>query len=97
MSTFRGHKMYEKNGEWFYSDTDEPVATTWSERPCGYCNLANTPDGHDGCIGRLVGVMNACCGHGETGAAYTQFTFGLTLRGLVACWIAFVLGKLFRE
>ena len=40
---------------------------------CLHCKKHNTPEGHDGCIGTLIGVMNACCGHGETSSAYVQF------------------------
>ena len=76
-----------KDGEWLFSDTNEPVAATWKCRPCGHCNVENTQEGHDGCIGRLPGVMNACCGHGEPKLAYLQFTAGLILRGVLAYWI----------
>lgn len=40
---------------------------------CGHCGIKRTSDGHDGCIGTLSGVMNACCGHGEDRMAYVQF------------------------
>ncbi len=40
---------------------------------CGYCDMKRTTEGHDGCIGTLEGVMNACCGHGEYKMAYIQF------------------------
>jgi hypothetical protein len=32
--------------------------------------MKRTENGHDPCIGELSGVMNACCGHGETDMAY---------------------------
>jgi hypothetical protein len=41
---------------------------------CGHCGISRTPEGHDGCIGTLEGVMNACCGHGETDMASVQFS-----------------------
>lgn len=41
---------------------------------CDHCKLHRTPEGHDGCIGTLDGVMNACCGHGEDRMAYVQFS-----------------------
>ena len=41
---------------------------------CGHCGLQRTPEGYDGCIGQLDGVMNACCGHGENSVAYVQFS-----------------------
>jgi hypothetical protein len=45
--------------------------------------MVNTPEGHDGCIGRLPDVMNACCGHGES-AAYIQYMDKSIIRGLSA-------------
>jgi len=41
---------------------------------CEHCHLSRTAEGHDGCVGTLEGVRNACCGHGETDAAYVQFS-----------------------
>jgi hypothetical protein len=46
--------------------------------------MENTPEGHDGCIGYLSAVMNACCGHGESAAAYIQFIDGSIIQGLQA-------------
>ena len=40
---------------------------------CGHCKIKRTIDGHDGCMGTLKNVMNACCGHGENKMAYVQF------------------------
>lgn len=40
---------------------------------CLHCKLPRTPEGHDGCIGTLENVMNACCGHGDSKMAYVQF------------------------
>ena len=90
-STFRGNEIYEKGGEWYFSDTDEPTATTWRWRPCGRCGLADTPCGADGCLGHLPGVMNACCGHGERRMAYIQFLNGWCVRGRVAILLGRVL------
>lgn len=84
MDTFRGHDIHKEDGEWLFSDTNDPVSATWKVRPCGHCNIANTQGGYDGCIGRLPGVMNACCGHGEPESAFIQFNTGLILRGPVA-------------
>ena len=70
--THRGHEIVEaSDGVWLYADTRQPVAKN-PERPCGYCGKANTLEGHDGCIGTLPGVINACCGHGITVSAYVQ-------------------------
>lgn len=40
---------------------------------CLHCGLDRTIDGHDGCVGILKGVKNACCGHGLESEAYVQF------------------------
>lgn len=42
------------------------------KQKCGHCGLSRTKKGHDGCIGTLNGVMNACCGHGQNSMAYVQ-------------------------
>lgn len=76
----RGWSIECVSGEWVYSDTKEPTATTWQRRPCGHCGLFNTDEGHDGCLGTLPGVMNACCGHGEVNEAYVQFNDNTILR-----------------
>ena len=34
------------------------------ERPCVRCGLLAEPEGPDPCLGRLPGVVSACCGHG---------------------------------
>lgn len=62
-STLRGHPIVYANGAWRYQDTGEPTAG--EHRDCGHCGPPDTPEGHDGCLGTLPGVMNACCGHGE--------------------------------
>ena len=85
MDTFRGHEIRKESGIWLFSDTGDPVASTWKSRPCGYCGSVNTQEGHDGCIRRLPsGVINACCGHGELRLAYVQFATRVTLRGSMA-------------
>ena len=45
----------------------------YGKENCKHCGLNRTEQGHDGCIGELIGVMNACCGHGEVEHAYVQF------------------------
>ncbi len=67
MSKIRGHEI-EKGKD--YSN-------------CGYCGLKNTVEGHDGCLGTLPGVMNACCGHGPDGyeGPYVQFLDGFSVHG----------------
>ena len=45
----------------------------YSKPVCAHCGLQRTKEGHDGCIGTLEGVMNACCGHGQDSSSYVQF------------------------
>ena len=80
-SYLRGYEIELFRGEWVYSDTKEPTVETWQNRPCGFCGKYNTPEGHDACLGTLPGVMNACCGHGQTGDAYVQFSDGHAVYG----------------
>ena len=70
-SKLRGHPIVCVNSEWLYKDTMTPTAG--NERSCGHCGMENTPEGHDGCLGTLVGAKNACCGHGESDEAYIQY------------------------
>jgi len=49
---------------------------------CDHCDLPRTKEGHDGCLGSLPGVMNACCGHGEFGSGtYVQLLDGTSISG----------------
>ena len=66
---------------WFFDDTKEPTAEAWKKRPCGYCGMFPTIDGHDGCLETLPGITNACCGHGEEEEAYLQFQDGSVVSG----------------
>ncbi len=72
----RGYKIYNVGSKWFFDDTKQPTIETWEGRPCGYCGRFNTVAGHDGCLGILPKVANACCGHGQEGDAYLQFNDG---------------------
>lgn len=92
-SYLRGHEIEYLNGEWIYSDTKEPTTQTHKDRPCGYCNKPNTPEGHDGCLGTLMGVMNACCGHGQIKEVYVQFLDGTVIQGEDATAILNILKK----
>lgn len=77
---WRGHLIIERERRWLYADTGQPVADA-PGRPCGFCGLPNTPEGHDGCLGALPGAVNACCGHGVEAEAYVVLTSGLRLTG----------------
>jgi len=82
-SKHHGHPIELKPRGWVYSDTKEPISQD-TPRTCGKCGLAPTKEGHDGCLGTLPGLMNACCGHGRTSAAYIQFWTGRCVRGRAA-------------
>lgn len=86
-SHFRGHPIIclseteENDGieQWVYEDTKTPVEG--NPRSCGHCGRDDTIDGHDGCLGILPGVKNACCGHGTQKESYIQFTNGVSVKG----------------
>lgn len=78
-SYLRGHKIENASGEFVYSDTKTPTIN--NERTCGYCGSDHTDDGHDGCLGELPGIMNACCGHGRIDEAYLQYLDGSIISG----------------
>lgn len=62
---------------------------------CSHCGMNRTPEGHDGCIGKLPGVMNACCGHGANGSGiYVQLLDSTTIRGKDATTLINILKKL---
>ncbi|KKM15019.1 hypothetical protein LCGC14_1700300 [marine sediment metagenome] len=77
---YRGHPIQMIDDVWVYSDTKESVASR-KDRPCGSCGLANTAEGHDGCLGALKNLMNACCGHGNIREAYIQYVDSSCIRG----------------
>lgn len=85
----RGHPIELKNGEWFYKDNETP--TVGNERSCGSCGKGNTKEGHDGCLGTIRGLMNACCGHGHKNEAYVQFLDGRILSGEDALTVLHIL------
>lgn len=75
----RGHPIIYIHEIWLYEDTKTP--TDGNERPCGRCDYPQTDEGHDGCLGTLPGIMNACCGHGQIKEAYVQFLDGSSIHG----------------
>lgn len=79
ISQLRGHSIYWDRDLWRYTDNNAP--TLDNERDCGHCGKPRTPEGHDGCLGTLPGVANACCGHGIAKEAYVQFPDGADVRG----------------
>jgi hypothetical protein len=65
-------------------DDDNTAVADAPDRACGHCGLANTPEGHDGCLGTLREVTNACCGHGRGEEAYVVLDDGTRLAGVAA-------------
>ena len=80
-SKWRGDEIEYTDGEYIFSDTKEAVAETYTTRPCGHCGRQETAQGHDACLGTLIGVVNACCGHGDVAEAYIQLEDGQEIRG----------------
>lgn len=77
----RGHLIEYVNGEWIYSDNNEPVS---NERPCIKCSKPPTPEGYDPCLGYVKDAVNACCGHGvEKG--YIDYGNGVISRVPLKC------------
>ena len=95
-SYLRGHKVECLNDVWVYSDTKQPIVKTgciYKERYCFNCKKEQTKEGHDGCLKTLMGVMNACCGHGINSDAYIQFLDGNSIHGEDAHLILEILKK----
>ena len=79
-SQWRGHVIRWESPWWIYADTGEYV-TDRPGRPCGHCGRDRTAEAHDGCLGTLPGVVNACCGHGNAELAYIVYADGTEARG----------------
>lgn len=86
-SKWRGHTIVWqiKEKRFVYADTGEP--TSGKERACGHCNRESKDD-IDPCLGKLPGVINACCGHGNPKEAYVQFENGTIVKGFDCIYIA---------
>jgi len=79
-SKYRGHEIKEINGIWFYCNNNIPVESI-KNISCGHCNKSQTKEGYDDCLGKLPGLMNACCGHGNIDEMYIQFLNGICVTG----------------
>jgi len=81
---YKGYKIeFNDDGDYVYSDSKKLISNdVW--RACGHCGLEPTKEDHDGCLGELPGLMNACCGHGLTSSAYIQYPSGQCVRGRLA-------------
>ena len=60
-STQRGYETEYIDGKWIYSDDKTLISI---ERPCKLCGEMPTSEGYDACLGYLLNVKSACCGHG---------------------------------
>lgn len=60
---------------------------------CENCGIEETKEGHDGCLGELIGITNACCGHGNEKMAYVQFLDGTGVYGKDAIEIQKILKR----
>lgn len=76
---YRGHHIWFIFERWVYVDTGDSVEN--NHRSCGHCGEADTIKGHDGCLGTLRGIRNACCGHGQIDSAYVQFQDMYSIHG----------------
>lgn len=83
---------YDKSNKWKYIDNDEEFSAK-NKRDCIYCGKPQTIEGHDGCLGTLIGVKNACCGHGGIDNCYVQFLDGESIHGEDAKVILNILKK----
>lgn len=90
MEQHRGHQIEYSQGAYRYKDTLGKVSDN-PNRACRYCGLSNTKEGHDGCLGELPGLMNACCGHGNLNETYVQFLDEYCIRGFHASIIQSIL------
>lgn len=95
---WRGHDIeFDKDKKvWVYSDTKQPVQDNVNIK-CGHCDKEATKEGYDGCLGTLIGLMNACCGHGDEKKAYVQFLDDTTIHGKDAVEIQRILKKYSNE
>ena len=75
---FLGVRLERIAGKWYHAGREIPNPLEHTI-PCEACGLPPV-DGCDGCIGRLPGVLFACCGHGKR-QGYVMFSNGLVLRG----------------
>lgn len=76
----KGHLIIwdENLDDWIYAD--DKTIVRYNPRSCPRCGHMPTEEGYDYCLGKLPGVLNACCGHGvEEG--YIQFENGIEIRG----------------
>lgn len=91
-SIYRGHEVACIGGQWFYTSNMQSIQSDLN-RECSECKCSPGDEGHDQCLGKLVGLMAACCGHGEVEKAYVQFLDGINIYGVDAKTIQEILKK----
>lgn len=65
-SFLRGWPVVYDGLNFRYVDTGAIAgARLQDSRPCARCGRPPTPEGHDACLGKIDGVVSACCGHGK--------------------------------
>jgi hypothetical protein len=57
----RGHLIIYENNKWLYADNKSSIINI---RPCKRCGKMPTKEGYDACLGFVIGIHHACCGHG---------------------------------
>ena len=92
-SKYRGNAIVFLKNEWHFEETGKSVPETHSTMKCGHCQRKYSKEGHDGCLGTLIGLMNACCGHGDIKETYVQFWDGEVVDGEDAKIIIDILKK----
>ena len=76
-SWLRGHPIVWINKKWIYKDDGSDIPKNSNkERTCIKCEEFPTSEDHDFCLGNLLGVKYACCGHGIKENAYIIFKDG---------------------
>lgn len=73
----KGHLWIQGPDGPYWADTKQPITQV---RVCPRCREGRTSDMYDWCLGKLPGVVEACCGHGEE-EGYIKFRNGVIIRG----------------
>lgn len=77
-----GKENKPQEGYWEYEDTGERLPASGGKiRPCKKCGELFQLGEVDPCLGVLLGVDNACCGHGDREFSYIRFTSGICVEG----------------
>lgn len=93
-SKSRGNDIYfDDSGTWRYVEDNSICYSNLKDKSCGNCGKHSTEEGHDACLGALIGVKNACCGHGDVEECYVQFLDEECIRGKDAKIILDILKK----